>query len=240
MAVKHDRDSADDEISDPGVIEGRENPFDLPEHGRSLASAPPTSGVATPARLNPFAAGRVEALDYRFPEGVDWPVLWERLEALDFRAALVGPEGRGKTSLLEQLGERLEARGFTSRRATLRRGQRRLPRSERRRLLRDLGPRDVLLIDGVQELSRWSWWRLRRRSRKAGGLVITSHREGVLPTLLRCETSPELLEELVAELLGREKPEDLAALDLPALYERHGGNVREALWELYDRWAART
>ena len=200
-----------------------------------LASA----SAATPARLNPFAAGRVEALDYRFPEGLDWPTFLDRLEELGFRAALVGPEGRGKTSLLEQLGERLEARGFTPRRATLRRGQRRLPRTERRRLLGDPGPRDVLLIDGVQELSRWSWWRLRRRSRKAAGLVITSHREGGLPTLLRCETSPELLEELVAELLGAEDRDDLAALDLPALYERHGGNVREALWELYDRWAGR-
>lgn len=207
---------------------------------RSLASGLPAPGSATPARLNPFAAGRVEALAFRFPEGLDWPDLLERLEELDFRAALVGPEGHGKTSLLEQLGERLETRGLSTRRATLRRGQRRLPKTERRRLLRDLGPRDVLLIDGAQELSRGSWWWLRRRSRAAGGLVVTSHREGLLPTLLRCETSPELLEELVAELLGAESREDLAALDLPALYERHGGNVREALWELYDRWAART
>lgn len=206
----------------------------------SLASAPPTAGTDTPARLNPFAAGRVEALSYRFPDGLDWTVLLERLEALEFRAALVGPEGHGKTSFLEQLGERLEARGFTTRRATLRRGQRRLPRSERRRLFRNLGSRDVLLIDGAQELSRWARWWLRRRSRAAGGLVVTSHREGLLPTLLRCETSPELLEDLVAELLGVKDREDLAALDLPALYEHHDGNVREALWQLYDRWAVRT
>jgi hypothetical protein len=240
MAVKHHRDPADDEIPNPGLVESPENPFDLPEHGRSLASGPATPGTGTPARLNPFAAGRVEALEFRFPEGLDWSTLLERLEKFDFRAALVGPEGRGKTSLLEQLGERLEDRGFTARRATLRRGQRRLLRAERRRLLRELGPRDVLLIDGVQELSRWSWWRLRWRSRAAGGFVVTSHREGLLPTLLRCETSPELLEGLVAELLGTKNREELAALDLLALYECHGGNVREALWELYDRWAGRT
>lgn len=205
----------------------------------SLASTPPAPGTGTPARLNPFAAGRVEALAFRFPEGLDWPTLLERLEGLDFRAALVGPEGHGKTTLLEQLGERLETRGFATRRVTLRRGQRRLPKTDRRRLLRDLGPRDVLLIDGAQELSRGSWWWLRSRSRAAGGLVVTSHREGLLPTLLRCGTSPKLLEELVAELLGAEERGDLAALDLPTLYERHGGNVREALWELYDRWAGR-
>lgn len=191
-----------------------------------------------PARCNPFAAGRVEALTYRFLEGLDWERLLERLAVLDQRAALVGPEGHGKTTLLEQLGVRLEERGLALRQATLRRRQRRLPREDRARLLRDLGPKDLLLIDGAQELGGWPWWRLRRRSCAAGGLLVTSHREGLLPTLLRCETSPELLEELVRELLA-EEPESLDALDLPALYHRHGGNVREALWELYDRWAGR-
>lgn len=209
--------------------------FDAPQRGDLRC--------ATPARLNPFAASRVEALAFRFPEGWDWPALLDRLAALDLRAALVGPEGHGKTTLLEQLGERLASQGFVPRRASLRRGQRRLPAPDRRRLLRDVSPRDVLLIDGAQELGRWAWWRLRRHSRRAGGLVITCHQQGLLPTLLRCETSPELLEDLVAELLGAESRAELGGPELPgfdlaAVYRRHGGNVREALWELYDRWAA--
>lgn len=179
----------------------------------------------------------MEALGYRFPAGLDWARLLERLKELHYRAALVGPEGRGKTTLLEQLGEHLEERGFSLRRATLRRGQRRLPPETRRRLLADLGPRDVLLLDGAQELGRWAWRRIERRSRAAAGLVITSHREGLLPTLLHCETSPALLAELAQELAQRE-PDAVAGVDLDALYRRHGGNVRDALWELYDRWAA--
>lgn len=194
-----------------------------------------------PARLNPFAASRIEALEYRFSDGLGWPALMRRLEALGFRAALVGPEGRGKTTLLEQVASRLEARGAVLRRLTLGRGQRRLSSAERRRLLGDLGPREVLLIDGAQELDRRVWSRIRRRSRSAGGLVITSHQEGLLPTLRLCETSPELLQDLVAELLDELGPgaTDLRSLRLSSLYGRHGGNLRSALWELYDRWAER-
>lgn len=206
--------------------------------------SPERHGV--PAHRNPFSAGRVEALPYRFPEGWDWERLEQRLADLGHRAALVGPEGHGKTTLLEQLGERLAARGFELRGATLRRGQRRLPSGERQRWLADLGPRVFLLLEGAEELGRWPWWRLRRRSLAAGGLLITIHQEGLLPTLLRCETSPELLEDLVRELLEKapaSAPKSLdeldPPLDLPALYRRHSGNVREALWELYDRWAGR-
>jgi hypothetical protein len=74
---------------------------------------------------------------------------------------------------------------------------------------------------------------VRLRTRRAGGLVITSHRPGLLPTLFECTTSPELLAEIVGELSG-------ADLEAGELYERHRGNVRDALRELYDRWAGRS
>ena len=176
------------------------------------------------ARDNPFASDRVEGLRYRLPEGLTWDELLGRLAALRHRAALVGPHGRGKTTLLEEIARRLTARGFRVRTVTLRQEERRMDWSR----LRGLGAADVLLLDGAELLGRLSWLRLRLRCRRAGGLIVTSHRPGLLPTLLECTTTPELLAELVRELTGEE-------LEVGELFVRHGGNVRLAFWEMYDR-----
>ena len=169
---------------------------------------------------------------YRLP-GVAWEELLARLAALRYRAAIVGPHGRGKTTLLEDLAPRLEAIGLRPRSLTIHESHPRLDAADRA-LLRGLGPGDVLLLDGAEGLGRLAWWRVRRWTRRAGGLVITSHRAGLLPTLIECETTPELLAELVREILGEETP----PVSLEELFARHGGNVRNALRELYDVYAA--
>ncbi len=182
------------------------------------------------ARENPFAVQRVLEIRYRL-SGISWDELLERLAALRFRAALVGPHGHGKTTLLEDLGARLTGRGFRVRSVTLHQGDRWLAAPQRRELFRDLTPSDVLLLDGAEQLGRLSWLEARTRTRGAGGLVITSHRPGLLPTLYECRTDPELLAGIVRDLLGRDTP-------VEEVFARHGGNLREALRELYDRYAA--
>ncbi|HEX4966270.1 MAG TPA: AAA family ATPase [Thermoanaerobaculia bacterium] len=189
------------------------------------------------ARDNPFAAQRLEAIPYRL-SGTSWDDLMGRLATLRFRAALVGPHGRGKTTLLEELARRLELRGLRIRAILLREGDRRVSERQRETLFRLLTVEDVLFVDGAEQLSRLAWLEIRTRSRAAGGLVITSHRPGLLPTLHECQTSPELLAGIVAELAGSD-----AAGGLPSaeeLHGRHGGNVRDALRELYDRCAGVT
>ena len=179
------------------------------------------------ARDNPFASDRVESLRYRLPEGMTWDRLLERLAALRFRAALVGPHGRGKTTLLEDLARRLTARGFRVRTITLRQDERRVDWKR----LRGIGADDVLFLDGADLLGRIDWLRVRFHCRRAGGLIVTSHRAGLLPTLLECDTTPELLADLVRELTGEE-------LETGELFARHGGNLRQAFWEMYDDRAA--
>jgi hypothetical protein len=189
------------------------------------------------ARDNPFAAQRLEAIPYRFSE-MAWEELIDRLAFLRFRAAVVGLHGRGKTTLLEELARRLERRGFRVRAITLHEGDRRLSWMQRETLFQGLTVQDVLLVDGAEQLRRLAWLEIRTRSRAAGGLVITSHRPGLLPTLHECRTSPELLAGIISELAGLD-----AAGPLPSseeLFVRHGGNVRDALRELYDRYAAFT
>ena len=179
---------------------------------------------------NPFTVQKVRRIRYRL-SGVTWEGLLDRLAVLRYRAALIGPHGHGKTTLLEDLAPHLEALGFRIRSVMLHTGDRRLTREQRQALFQNPDPRDFLFVDGAEQLCRWAWLDLRWRSRSAGGLLITSHRAGLLPTLLDCETSPDLLAGIVQDLLGRkvEAPEEL--------FERHRGNVREALRDLYSVFA---
>jgi hypothetical protein len=187
------------------------------------------------ARDNPFAVHRVLRLRYRLDEA-GWQALLTRLECLEWRAAIVGPEGSGKTTLLEDLAQRLVARHWRIRLVTLRRDQRRLDPTQAASLCTRLSPLDVVMVDGAQELSRLAWRRLRRRTRAAGGLLVTSHRPDLLPTLVECATDPSLLGELVRALVGDTQPQDPRPEDL---HRRHRGNIRLALRELYDLHAAR-
>lgn len=181
------------------------------------------------ARDNPFAVQRVLAVRYRL-SGTTWEELLKRLAALRFRAAVVGPHGHGKTTLLEDLGARLTARGLRVRPVTLHEGDRGLDAGQRSTLFDDLTPSDVLFLDGAEQLGPLSWFEVRTRTRAAGGLVVTSHWPGLLPTLHECRTTPELLAEIVRELGAEER-------ETEQLFARHRGNVRDALRELYDLWA---
>jgi hypothetical protein len=181
----------------------------------------------TRPRDNPFRSEQIDTLPYR-PQGWTWEELVARLDSLDNRAAVVGPHGSGKTALVESLIPRLEARGFACRAHRLRRSDRDVPRD----VLRGLTERHILVLDGADLLGRLAWRRVRRAAREAGGLVVACHRPGLLPTLVECTTSAELLAALVREL----HPDGAPALAdaLPALFEKHSGDLRAALRELYD------
>src|SRR5688572_12270293 len=160
---------------------------------------------------NPFASDRVESVGYR-PQGTSWAALMARLVELRYRAAIVGPHGSGKTTLMEELAGRLEGMGFETRRVFLNDRARRLPGG----LLKDVTRRHVILIDGADQMPRLAWVGLRVRSRGAGGLVVTCHGEGMLPTLVETTTSAGLLREIVAELHSGHDG------DVGELLRRHG------------------
>ncbi len=187
-------------------------------------------GAARPAD-NPFASRRIDGLRYRFRRGGIGDLKTD-LARHGNRGAVVGPHGSGKTTLLDALAGELEGEfarvnlGSDTRRP-LSRALSSLPAA-----ICDV---HVVLIDGAEQLDRWGWWRLHRRVRHAGILVITSHAPGRLPTIHRCTTDPALLRELVAEL----SPGMVGDADLEALFQRHGGDIRSCLRELYDRWAGR-
>lgn len=211
-------------------------------------------------RDNPFRVERLRALPYELPEGESWVGILERLDELTAAqgvAVVLGPEGRGKSTLVRELARRLAARGETVRTVTLRRGQRRLAAEQWDVLDRAVGvgvgdedgdgDRVWWCVDGIEQVGAWHRSRLRRLAQARGArLLVTGH--GPLghplsfasgsrwPILIRCETSPELLERLVGRLLGERDGVPLPPAE--DLHHRHDGNLALALLEAYDRCAA--
>ena len=184
-------------------------------------------------RDNPFRAQRVDLLAFE-PQGTNWEALLARLQALQFRAAVVGPHGSGKTTFLEGLADRLAGMGRRPRRLFRNRGGGRAIPEAWLPLVESPCAGDVWLVDGYEQLG------FRERTQLCGaaagrvGLVATAHRRTRLPTLLHTKTSPALLSHLV-ERLGATLP----AEQVIPLFQRHRGNLRDALRELYDREADR-
>lgn len=182
---------------------------------------------------NPFATCHLEGIPFRFPNGVDWEVLMKRLESQNWCASIVGGNGRGKTTLIEQLIPQLTARGFEP---VLFRLQTESGMREKDRLpdkLREIKSPGFILLDGAEQLSTRQWLPIRGAASQAAGFIVTVHRTSRLPVALELETSPKLLENLVASLTGGKLPDEEAEV----LFHRHRGNLRDCLRELYDRWA---
>jgi hypothetical protein len=195
------------------------------------------------AHENPFRSERIDALAFR-PQGDDWPAIMARARAFDFRCAIVGPHGSGKTTMLEELKRRLETEGL---RAPLFRLSRPPEETAARRDIRsmwealsgrrsfdDTGGRTVVLLDGAEQLGRLAWRLLQWRLRRSAGLIVTTHRPGRLPTLHRTRTSPKLLMDLLAEL----KDSGMEDRAIARIYEAHGGDLREAFFAFYRACAA--
>jgi hypothetical protein len=153
-----------------------------------------------------------------------------KLSAQNWRGEIVGRHGSGKSTLLEALKPVIAAAGRRVVAIRLRMGQRTLP-SE---LLNWEGAL-LLVVDGYERLGWLERWRLNRRCRRNGtGLLVTSHRPTGLPNLIRLAPDRQLVEWLVADLCA-EVSSGVTPADVAASHACHGSNVREILFDLYDR-----
>lgn len=188
------------------------------------------------AKNNPFGAGRIRAIGY-LPQEVSWPQIEARLKRLDYTAAVVGPHGSGKSTLLRSLEKRLNQCGIQTEKLFINLDIK-LSWQAIVNTIKSLPPKSVLFFDGANHLSFLRFKQLRYMTQKRKiGLVITSHREGSLPTLTHCRPRPELLIELTERLLGEH--EAIEQAHLAALFESHHGNIRDCFWQLYDDYAER-
>ncbi len=189
-----------------------------------------------PAMSNPFATEFVEQVPFRFACG-NWDQQLARLAALRFRAAITGPKGTGKTTLLEQLAGRLESRfpGTTVGSVCFDQAA-----DDHQALLSHwLGKKrhgTVLLVDGMERLSMTRRCRLLASRRDPrGGLIVTSHRRCRLPVWIRCQGNAAVLQH-VLDQLNVQLDAGLWSEACDQLQHRHG-DIRSVLRYLYDQYA---
>jgi hypothetical protein len=197
--------------------------------------------VAVPV-TNPFATrftrpGRIEPLD-AMGSPVDVDALLDRLRKLCGTAAIVGPHGSGKSTLLTHLAAAIERRGERVRLARLHSWWD-LPTAWT--AIRGAAAGDTVCIDSWECLGVTARSVLRLAARVSGcGLLVTSHRGTGMPELIRCGTSASLLRSIVRSLPGHAcwHGQLIHETDIDAAFALHGGNLRESLYELYDRFEA--
>jgi len=162
-----------------------------------------------------------------------------RLDRLGGAAAIIGPHGSGKSTLLCRLADAVDAGGGTALRLRLRDG-----RDGGRVLLAMLRARagSVVLLDGWETAGRIGGMLARTIARLRGcGLVVTAHGAVGLPMLVRCRTNVALLNAIVDRLPGRSEwyGRLIFPADVAETFAAHGGDIREALFALYDRYERR-
>lgn len=187
---------------------------------------------------NPFATrhtrpGAVPALD---DEGRprDVAATIASLAALP-AAAIVGPHGTGKSTLLTAVAAALAATGRSAGLVRLRRRRDAFPlQAAIVRAARGA----TLCVDGWERLGWPEALATRLLARVLGcRLVVTAHRPAGMPTVVQTNGSLPLLVAIVARLpdhgglIGR--------ADLADAYAAHAGNLRDSLGDLYDRYERR-
>jgi hypothetical protein len=188
---------------------------------------------------NPFATRSVRpgALAYLFSPGEEASTLVDRLQAKAWWGEIVGPHGAGKSTLLSALVPALEAAGRRVVSGRLAAGEHRLP--PEMMAARPWSSRTLIVVDGYEQLGWCRQQVLRRRCQNAGsGLLVTTHTPTGLPVLTKLSPTLESVERVVAALLAK-APGSISPEEVEQSFARHGGNVRELLFELYDLYEAR-
>jgi energy-coupling factor transporter ATP-binding protein EcfA2 len=197
---------------------------------------------AAPSRhANPFATcwTRPGAMTFQFDDGQSAQALVEKLAAQRWRGAIVGPHGCGKSTLLQSLKPAFRPAGMRIHSIAIRDGQRRLPLEFLSSITRQAdNTRAIAIVDGYEQLGWLERTRLSRTCRLADcGLLVTSHRPTWISMLVRVAPTEQLVQRLVVKLASRVSTK-VTSEDVAASYARHGSNVREMFFDLYDRHEA--
>lgn len=187
------------------------------------------------AKDNPFMVQRTDAIPFDFLEThfEDIGAFAKHVETFNFRGAILGGHGRGKTTLLGDLKSYLYNQEIDCELVFL-------PRQidEQQTAVASLVRRGqggaIVMVDGLERLPFFARQRLIARSKSFAGFIATTHRSGRLRTLIRCHTSSGTL-TAVLDALELNRPEIVVLAK--ALLSKHKGNVRLVLRDLYDQYA---
>lgn len=193
------------------------------------------------AVINPFSTRFVRpgAQPFLYPPGWNGDRVTQLLRNNQWRGEIVGPHGSGKSTLIHDIIPCLRQQDRRVIHVTLSSDNNRCAESE---LAYESWDRSTqLVIDGYEQLGWWQRWRIQRKCRRAGsGLLITAHRPMGLPTIWTAEPELKTVQQLVSDLLGNSTGVKIGDDVVRDRYQRHGGNIRELLFDLYDIYERRT
>ena len=188
---------------------------------------------------NPFSTARVKpgAMVFQFSGDANAAQLVAQLRENRWRGQIVGQHGSGKSTLLQTLFPAIEAAGRAVRCYIVKPDGPRPPMSAADQATWDESTQVV--VEGYELMNRRSQKKLDRVCRDAqAGLLITCHKPQGLPTLFHTSVTVELALSLVQQLL----PDDcnfITPADVRDSFSRHGQDVRELLFEMYDLYEQR-
>lgn len=192
---------------------------------------------------NPFSTrhvrpGRLPSFDAA-GHPVDLAGLLARFTDLGVSAAIVGPHGSGKTTLLGHLADALEAERRRVSRVRMRGG------GDARMLLGMVARArrgDIICVDSWERLGMpWAFLIQSCAAALRTRLIVTAHRAGAMPMLWECTTTPAVLSAIVARLpCSRAGVPAMPEADIEEAFFKSSGDIREALFLLYDTFEARS
>ncbi|MCA9121957.1 MAG: hypothetical protein H6822_26535 [Planctomycetaceae bacterium] len=188
---------------------------------------------------NPFSTSAVKPgeIAFQFDGDHDAVRLVAKLQQNAWRGEIVGPHGSGKSTLLKAMLPALEAAGREVRYFVAKRGVKRWPELEAD--LANWHDATQVMVEGHELMSRSNRKLLDRACHNAGaGLLVTCHASQGLPTLFHTAVTFELTLSIVQHLL----PPDcdfIFEADVRDSFSRHGQNLRELLFDMYDLYEQR-
>ena len=195
---------------------------------------------SSPSLTNPFSAARIRpgTIDFIFERGNSLTQLVDVLESNHWNGAIIGLHGTGKSTLLAALIPAIEARDLIVNFITLTAGQRTLPPDFFKSLREAAGP-GIAAVDGIEQLSAWSRLRLKQFCKSHGaGLLVASHRAARLPVIYQTAIDVPRAWRVVERFQDGFPPLVRLSDLVERLTQRHG-NIREALFDLYDIYEER-
>lgn len=188
---------------------------------------------------NPFStwAVRPGAIAFRFADGTSRHGVVAHLEQNEWWGEVVGPHGSGKSTLLHSLIPAIEERGRTIKRYNVKPGARQLFVNTVE--LREWKPDTQVVVEGFEHLGKRNQQMLKSLCKRQGsGMLVTCHQPVGLPRLIETSVSLELARSIVRDLLP-DGCDFISGDDVAESIERHGQDLREVLFQMYDLYEKR-
>jgi energy-coupling factor transporter ATP-binding protein EcfA2 len=200
---------------------------------------------------NPFSTRYVQPgrISFQLRDGVTIEQLFDRfLQIPTRRAAIVGPHGSGKSSLLETMRKSIPSQYAVDAHRLSSESTRRDRTGARWELASQRwGTQTIVIVDGFEQVGWWAQYRLRQLVRNhESRLLITTHSPiRRFPLLWMTQRAVDdddyVLRQLLIGYDDSDKSTKITEIDEAMIRWRevrlrHPTDMREALMEMYDWW----